>query len=164
MARPRTFDEETAVEAAAALFARRGFDAVSVDDLVTELGVHRHSLYRTFGSKRGLYLCALRRARAQQHAALTESPRPLETLRAAIVSEQLGDLDLLLMAAVEQAPADPEVRAEVQGAFAELDSAARVLGESLPASTLLGLRLRARAGESVTAAVDAWTRRPESTP
>ncbi|MFV2118625.1 TetR/AcrR family transcriptional regulator, partial [Streptomyces sp. Act-28] len=60
MGRPRTFDEAEVVEAAADLFARRAYDGVSVDDLVAHLGVHRNSLYKVFGSKRGLYLAALR--------------------------------------------------------------------------------------------------------
>jgi len=61
MGRPRGFDEEDVVRAAVDLFARRSYDGTSVDDLVNHLGVHRGSLYKTFGSKRGLYLRALRR-------------------------------------------------------------------------------------------------------
>src|SRR3954453_10478607 len=60
MGRPRGFDEAEVIRAAAALFAGRVYDGVSVDDLVSHLGVHRNSLYKTFGSKRGLYLAALR--------------------------------------------------------------------------------------------------------
>ncbi|GGN74755.1 TetR/AcrR family transcriptional regulator [Nocardia rhizosphaerihabitans] len=162
MARPRTFDEEAAVEAATKLFARSGFDAVSIDDLVGELGVHRHSLYRTFGSKRGLYLRALRRARAKNVHALAVAEEPLEVLRTTVLSEQIIDLDLLLMAAIEQAAVDPEVSAEVRGAFAELDAAASASGGALPATMLLGLRLRARAGDPVSEIVDQWCRRSES--
>src|SRR3954468_21101633 len=60
MGRPRGFDEEEVVRTAVTIFARRPYDAVSVDELVSQLGVHRNSLYKTFGSKRGLYLAALR--------------------------------------------------------------------------------------------------------
>jgi TetR/AcrR family transcriptional repressor of nem operon len=60
MGRPRGFDEPAVTAAAAGLFAGRAYDGVSVDDLVQQLGVHRNSLYKTFGSKRGLYLAALR--------------------------------------------------------------------------------------------------------
>lgn len=162
MARPRTFDEDAAVEAAAKLFARSGFDAVSVDDLVGELGVHRHSLYRTFGSKRGLYLRALRHVRAQNLRALAAAEEPLEVLRTAVISEQIIDLDLLLMAAIGQAAVDPEVSAEVRGAFADLDAVASASGDALPATVLLGLRLRARAGDPVAEIVDQWCRRSES--
>uniref|UniRef100_UPI0024555764 helix-turn-helix domain-containing protein n=1 Tax=Nocardia farcinica TaxID=37329 RepID=UPI0024555764 len=60
MGRPRGFDEDEVIAAAARLFAERAYDGVSVDDLVDHLGVHRNSLYKVFGSKRGLYLAALR--------------------------------------------------------------------------------------------------------
>ena len=61
MGRPREFDEDQVVHAAVEIFAQRSYDGTSVDDLVNHLGVHRGSLYKTFGSKRGLYLTALRR-------------------------------------------------------------------------------------------------------
>ncbi|MBF6150402.1 helix-turn-helix domain-containing protein, partial [Nocardia nova] len=53
MGRPRGFDEDEVIAAAARLFAERAYDGVSVDDLVNHLGVHRNSLYKVFGSKRG---------------------------------------------------------------------------------------------------------------
>ncbi|WP_408649259.1 helix-turn-helix domain-containing protein [Streptomyces herbicida] len=34
------------------MFAERGYEGTSVDDLVRALGVHRGSLYKVFGSKR----------------------------------------------------------------------------------------------------------------
>ncbi|MCP2279520.1 transcriptional regulator, TetR family [Nocardia amikacinitolerans] len=160
MARPRTFDEVAVVESAAKLFARRGFDAVSIDDLVGHLGVHRHSLYRTFGSKRGLYLRALRAARKQNLVEIAAADDPLRILCAAVVSEGIGSLDLLLMAAIEQGAADQEVAAEVTGAFAELDAVTAALGDgTLSTATLLGLRLRARAGDDVARIADEFTGR-----
>lgn len=150
MPRPRAFDEETVVESAARLFARRGFDAVSIDDLVGELGIHRHSLYRTFGSKRGLYLRALRTARRRNLRAMSVAADPLQVLCAAVTSEEIGTLDLLLMAAIEQGRADAEIAAEVRGAFAELDGYTAATGNgAVSTATLLGLRLRARTGEEI---------------
>ncbi len=160
MARPRTFDEAAVVEAAAELFARRGFDAVSVDDLVGQLGVHRHSLYRTFGSKRGLYLRALRATRKKNLSAIAAADDPLRILSAAVTSEGIGSLDLLLMAAIEQGATDSEVAAEVTGALAELDAVTSALGDgTLSTATLLGLRLRARAGEDVSRIAGEFTER-----
>ena len=60
MGRPRAFDTDEAVTAAAVLFATHGFEGTSVDDLVSATGVHRGSLYKVFGSKRSLHLTALR--------------------------------------------------------------------------------------------------------
>jgi AcrR family transcriptional regulator len=84
------------------LFARRTYDGVSIDDLVTRLGVHRNSLYGVFGSKRGLYLAALRR-----HVDRDVRPH----LASAARSEHALTWDLLLLAAVDRAPDAPEVAA-----------------------------------------------------
>ena len=131
MARPRTFDEQRAVAAAAELFARVGYSATSVDDLVTALGMHRGSLYQAFGSKRGLFLAALRRTVLSELSpcadpeAWTEQPC----------------LDLVLVAALELAPDDLEVRGLVAQACEVLDR--RLPGGSVPAE-LLGSRLLRR--------------------
>ena len=150
--RPRGFDEETVTAEAAALFAMRAYDGVGVDDLVQHLGVHRNSLYKTFGSKRGLYLAAL-------HWHISHVLQPLiQRLRDERDAEpffgdviQKGGLDLLLLAAVERAPADAEVAAVVTGALQLLEQAlddvpilppGRTTG--ITSSELLGERLRAR--------------------
>jgi len=46
MGRPRSFDEDTILEAAAAVFVRGGYEGTSIDDLVRTLGLHRGSLYQ----------------------------------------------------------------------------------------------------------------------
>jgi TetR/AcrR family transcriptional regulator, transcriptional repressor for nem operon len=147
MGRPRAFDEAEVTRAAAALFATRAYDGVSVDDLVAHLGVHRNSLYNVFGSKRGLYLAALRwhlehrinplvvRVRAHRAA---EAAGP--ELDPELGSELGPELDLVLLAAVERAPADPEVAAAIGAVLHEFDA---VLGADGTAA-LLGQRLRAR--------------------
>ncbi|GHG03039.1 MULTISPECIES: TetR/AcrR family transcriptional regulator [Amycolatopsis] len=152
MGRQRAFDEDEVVRAAVRLFGGRAYDGVSVDDLVTHLGVHRNSLYKTFGSKRGLYLTALRRH-------LDDDVRPLaEALAAAPDAATVlslvtsADLGLLLLAVVERAPADEEVAAEVAAALAAVDQAvADALGLS-PAlagaltAAALGILLRGNPG------------------
>ncbi|MEU8821899.1 helix-turn-helix domain-containing protein [Actinoplanes sp. NPDC048796] len=104
--------------AAAALFAGRSYDGTSVDDLVGQTGVHRGSLYKTFGSKRGLYLAALRHYVDRE---LTER----------------GDLRFLLLAAAERAPVDDEVAAEVSRALRLLDE-----GGEEATTMALGLKVR----------------------
>lgn len=56
MARPRKFDELEVVEIAMSLFAQKGFNATSVDDLVEATGLLRGSLYKAFGSKLKIFL------------------------------------------------------------------------------------------------------------
>ncbi|MFI5907586.1 TetR/AcrR family transcriptional regulator [Dactylosporangium sp. NPDC051541] len=135
MGRPRGFDEEAVTRAAVALFASRAYDGLSVDDLVTGLGVHRNSLYKTFGSKRGLYLTALRWYLRHEVAPLLDTAPDTEALL-----REGPRLDLLLLAAAEQAPLDAEVGTLIAAVLRRLDE---VLGPDA-ANRLLGLRLRAR--------------------
>src|SRR5688500_6625327 len=132
MGRRRSFDVDEAVEAAAGLFARRAYDGVSIDDLVTRLGVHRNSLYGVFGSKRGLYLAALRRH-------IEQDVRP--HLARAAQPEHMPAWDFLLVAAVDRAPDDPEVAGLVSSVFAEVDEAT---GDPRATEVLLGRWLRGR--------------------
>ncbi|USX53801.1 TetR/AcrR family transcriptional regulator [Lentzea sp. HUAS12] len=151
MGRRRSFDVDEVVEAAAELFAGRSYDGVSIDDLVKRLGVHRNSLYGVFGSKRGVYLAALRRHIDQEvrpHLARAAEPGVALTW------------DLLLLAAVDRAPDDAEVAELVSAVFAELDEAT---GDPAATEVLLGrwLRRRPEAGRhGVPAEQDA----PETAP
>ncbi|WP_224283969.1 TetR/AcrR family transcriptional regulator, partial [Streptomyces sp. LS1784] len=163
MGRPRNFDEAEVVRRAADLFAARAYDGISVDDLVNGLGVHRNSLYRTFGSKRGLYLAALGWSLEHRIAALAarmaeaEAEDRYELLSGPLRDEVHGPaLDLLLLALVERAPRDRDVARIVAESFAVLDEAiVRVLGDGPGpgqgqvatgvAAALLGLRALDRA-------------------
>jgi TetR/AcrR family transcriptional regulator, transcriptional repressor for nem operon len=61
MPRPREFDEEAALDAATAHFWSHGFEATSVRDLASSMGLTSASLYNAFGDKRALYERALER-------------------------------------------------------------------------------------------------------
>jgi AcrR family transcriptional regulator len=50
------------VEAAMAAFAERGYQGARVEDIATELGIAKGSVFQHFGSKAGLFLAAYRRA------------------------------------------------------------------------------------------------------
>lgn len=142
------------IRAAAILFAGRAYDGISIDDLVTHLGIHRNSLYKTFGSKRGLYLTTLRwhlRHRVRPLLArLGAAADPAQALAVA-GSPELG---LLLLAAVDRAPVDAEVAEEVAGILRDFDAAVDGAPSSGPAgaltATILGLHLRARMSAAPT--------------
>ncbi|MFG1955636.1 TetR/AcrR family transcriptional regulator [Micromonospora sp. NPDC048830] len=165
MGRPRAFDETEVIRAAVSLFASRAYDGISVDDLVTHLGVHRNSLYKVFGSKRGLYLAALRWHLEHQVrpllAKVTAAPHPTQALRDMFVADTASpDMDLLLLAVAERAPVDPEVAEEVARTMRDLDAAidltlggGAATADDAPSplayaltAAILGLRLRIRAG------------------
>lgn len=58
--RPRAFDRDDAVLAAARLFWRRGYSGTSTRALTAALGLSTSSLYAAFGSKAGLFEEAVR--------------------------------------------------------------------------------------------------------
>ena len=78
--RPRGFNESAALQRAIQVFWSKGYDGVTVDDLVAGMGVGRPSLYSVFGDKRTLFLRVLR-AYAEKKGALATaallSPRSL---------------------------------------------------------------------------------------
>lgn len=59
MGRHKEFDRNKVLEKAAAMFRKQGYEATSVQDLVTCMGINRGSLYDTFGDKQALFLSAL---------------------------------------------------------------------------------------------------------
>lgn len=95
MARPREFDEETALDQATQLFWAQGFKRTSLDDLLGAMKIQKGSFYNTFGTKRELYLRCLARYRdssmvregpfGQVLAAVQEGPAAVR----AVLSSQL---------------------------------------------------------------------------
>ena len=81
MSRPISYDPDAAVDRAVDLFWTHGYQALSVDDIVRETGLNRHSLYARFGNKFGLLQAALDRycevtqARLQAAVSVPGTPR-----------------------------------------------------------------------------------------
>lgn len=61
MARTREFDVDKALEAAMELFWEKGYEATSLQDLTSRMGIQRPSIYAAFGDKQELFEAALRR-------------------------------------------------------------------------------------------------------
>lgn len=110
--RPRLFDEEAVLARLTALFWRRGYTQTSMTDIVEASGVHKPSLYRTFGTKEELFATVLRRYLAERigmFAALIERAGPgikgvhtfLHLFEADAVSERGRDGCLMVMASNE---------------------------------------------------------------
>ena len=84
--RPRSFDELEALEKATQVFWSKGYDGVTIDDLVAGMGVGRPSLYRVFGDKRTLFLRVLRAYAEKKGARASKALLSPPTLRASLAS------------------------------------------------------------------------------
>jgi AcrR family transcriptional regulator len=125
--RPRSFDERGALEKATKLFRSKGYDAVTIDDLVEGMGVGRPSLYSVFGDKRTLFLRVLRayaETKGARAAKALFSPPSLRDsiagfLRDAVeTATEEGSAPGCLLICVAPLVNDTEVRQFVQDAVA----------------------------------------------
>ena len=157
MGRPRAFSESDVVASASAVFARRGFAATSVDDLVRATGVGRASLYGAFGSKDGLFQRCLSGALAALGPGTapdpTSAPDGADPAGGAGAPESgsgptgpagepgptspagpagaPGALDLVLVSLMELAPVDDALADEIGRALRRAGVSATDLGERL---------------------------------
>jgi TetR/AcrR family transcriptional repressor of nem operon len=132
MARPRGFDETVALDAAIECFRQRGYEATSIRDLTDCMRIGPTSLYNSFGDKRALFIKALERyvdcSVRVRLARLESSLPPKQAVRALIedvVERSLTDRTrggcLLINSALEIAPHDPEVEAEIAKRLGEIE-------------------------------------------
>src|SRR3954467_8951573 len=70
---PRAERERQMVAVAEELFAERGYQAASMDEIAEQVGVSKPMLYEYFGSKEGLLVACIRQARAELHDLTAES-------------------------------------------------------------------------------------------
>src|ERR1700744_1593860 len=84
--RPRSFDETGALEKAIQVFWSKGYDGVTIDDLVAGMGVGRPSLYSVFGDKRAIFLRALKAYAERKGALAAKALFSPGTLRDSLVS------------------------------------------------------------------------------
>ncbi len=84
MARPLEFDRSKAVDRALVLFWRKGYQATSLADLLTAMGIARSSFYTTFTDKRSLFIECLelfsKRTLGMLQSACAEMP-PIDALQ-----------------------------------------------------------------------------------
>lgn len=175
MGRSKEFEENIVLQKAMELFWEQGYEKTSMSDLVEHMGIHRRSLYDTFGDKHALYLKAI-----DCYGEYSTGKLKSETLRAKTANQAIqyifdyiieGNEDrrwgcLFVNAATEMAPRDKEVEEKTEEAFmqaehflAEIiregkqtgefscDYDAEVLAEILH-NTLLGIRVLIRTSAS----------------
>ncbi|MNB65236.1 HTH-type transcriptional repressor ComR [compost metagenome] len=133
MARPREFDEAAALDKAMELFWTKGYEKTSVQDLCQHTGVHRGSLYDTFGDKNELFLAALDRFRhnvsGRLFGVLEEPGEPREKLILffekvidSSMDQSLGRRGCFIAnTAVESAVTDARIAGRVEAALNDME-------------------------------------------
>ena len=133
MARPREFDEATALEAAIGCFWKRGYEATSVRDLADAMRLSAPSLYNAYGDKHALFARALEhymndsvRARIKR---LEESLPPKQAVRRfieEIIERSVRDPErrgcFLINSALEVAPHDKKLGALIADRLGEIET------------------------------------------
>lgn len=175
MARPREFDLDQVLDAAMAAFWAKGYEATSLADLTSAMGLSKSSFYDAFGSKHALFLTVIDRygeTVAAPRLTLLESGNwaggSVAVLFERIIETVIAENDrrgcLAGNAASELLPGDtvaaPRINAclmRYEDAFHGILTRARDSGEFTPArdvramarfltASLLGLYIAAQAG------------------
>ena len=133
LARPRAFDNDSALDAAIDCFWSHGLGATSVRDLAAGMGINGPSLYNAFGDKRTLFAQALERYAERSMRSVI---RGLETGRApksaireffaVLVEKSLTDPTrrgcLIVNSALEVSPHDAELKKVIASYLGEIET------------------------------------------
>ena len=84
MARSKEYDENEVLRKAMELFWKQGYEKTTMQDLVTYMGIHRRSMYDTFGDKHTLFMKALERYGEIIETKIDTQVKPLDTVKQAI--------------------------------------------------------------------------------
>lgn len=126
MARSKEFEESVVLDKAMRLFWEQGYEKTSLSDLVEHMGIHRRSLYDTFGDKHTLFLKAMDRFGEKFNAELSSGIKRSKTATEALqfifgfmIDGQADSPSgcLMVNSAVELAVRDAEVDAKLTKAF-----------------------------------------------
>ncbi|WP_404360774.1 TetR/AcrR family transcriptional regulator [Methylotuvimicrobium sp. KM1] len=79
--RPREFEIEQAIDAAMRYFWKMGYEAASLQGLLTAMGISRSSFYQAFGSKHDLFELCVKHYRDMLRKDLLDSLKKCETGR-----------------------------------------------------------------------------------
>jgi len=72
MPRTKAFNEDVVLEKAMNLFWEKGYNATSMQELVSRLGINRASLYDTFGNKNQLFERAIEKYKSENILSLSD--------------------------------------------------------------------------------------------
>ncbi len=147
MARPRTFDEDEALDRAMEVFWEKGYQATSTNDLMQAMGIQRGSFYNAFGSKKKTYLRTLDRylkrlAKGGPYTILFDNAPGVDALQAMMVGylqTLTGDGRLhgcyFVHVAKEHRGTDPEITRAIQRGITRMR---QIIGEHVDAAKEMG--------------------------
>lgn len=156
MARPRTFDEDQAIQKAMLVFWRHGYDATTYQMIEKATGVGRRSLFNIFGDKDALFVRVLKIYRENAAGLISQLFNPPNAEAIITLFGSLGqprdDPDpanagcLMVNTVFELGRSSDPVRAEVdiyremwRGAFQSALEASNTVDAAARAEFLLGL-------------------------
>ena len=133
MARPKEFKREDVLDKAVLTFWQQGYYGTSIRHLIASMGIHRGSLYDTFGDKHSLFEESLARydhtVVGTNLAPLEEADASLATLASffeSVVDWSLQDGDrkgcFFVNTAAELAPHDAAIAQQLRGYFYRIES------------------------------------------
>jgi AcrR family transcriptional regulator len=91
--RPLSFDREAALHQAMLLFWRHGYEATSLNDLTSALGVKPSSIYTVFGDKKRLFMESVRRylsGPVTSESIIAQAPNGRDAARALMQASAIG--------------------------------------------------------------------------
>lgn len=131
MARTKEFNESVVLDKAMLTFWEQGYEKTSMQDLVDNMGIHRRSIYDTFGDKHELFMKALDQYETELEQEISQRLKPtmstrekLEELFSIAIQENSNHPKgcLIVNTATELALLDSEVTEKVQGAFSKSEN------------------------------------------
>ncbi|MED1947854.1 MULTISPECIES: TetR/AcrR family transcriptional regulator [Brevibacillus] len=134
MARSKEFDTTLVLHKAMEVFGHYGYEGASLQNLLDGLGIARQSLYDTYGTKRDLFLLAVKHYASEKTTAVIsylERPGSVKESIAEIFREIVTVLKdesrckecFILLSAIDQVPHDTEIADFFKEDMARLEEA-----------------------------------------
>lgn len=134
MGRSKEFDPTLVLHKAMEVFGQYGYEGASLQNLLDELGIARQSLYDTYGTKKDLFISAVKYYVNEKTAAVIsylERPGSVkESIAdifhgvAATLNDELRRKECFIMhSAIAQVPHDPEITEFLEKDVARLEKA-----------------------------------------
>ncbi|SFE23998.1 transcriptional regulator, TetR family [Paenibacillus algorifonticola] len=129
MARYKEFEVNEVLDKAIQLFWMQGYEKTSMQGLVDFMGIHRRSIYDTFGDKHALFMKALQRYEAIQNKKmrlLVEKQEPVKELirqffESSLEKEGEPQGCFIVNSGVELGLLDPEVSSLVEDSYSKME-------------------------------------------